>query len=66
VDPYPDTGREMAVLIHLVLIGTILSRSPIRGPYRDWEIEDGRLEDALLADQRHPLTFEREANQVGP
>jgi hypothetical protein len=62
----PKPVEEIAVLIHLVVIGTFRSGRPIGGPYRDGEIEDGRLEDALLTDQRHPLTFEPEARQIGP
>ncbi len=37
----PIPVEEIAVLIHLVLIGTFLSGSPICSPYRDGEIEDG-------------------------
>jgi hypothetical protein len=62
----PIPVKEIAVLIHFVLIGTFLSWIPIRGPYRDGEIEDGRLENALLAHQRNPLTFERETGQIRP
>jgi hypothetical protein len=62
----PIPVEEIAVLTHLVLIGTYLSGSSIRGSYRDGEIEDGRLEDALLTDKRHPLTFEPELGQVRP
>ena len=62
----PIPVEEIAVLIYLVLIGTLLSGSPIRGPYRDGEIEGGRLEDALLADQRDQVTFETESGQIDP
>lgn len=56
----PVSVEEIAVLVHLVLVWPQLAWLPIRSSDRDRQIEGRRFEDALLADQWHPSTFEAE------